>query len=149
MSSAFLQCVHLEVFQLSRGDSRFLCSSKRPDRLWAHAVLLFSGYHGLSPELTFNPLNAEFNPICHLLALLGAHHILHVSRIRVKTCRLFHFTPGLIFRKLYMVLALRLCVLYALLPCTILTDCFCITEVDSVYSTVQTESLYKIEEFPL
>ena len=32
-----------------------------------------------------NPLNADLNPICHLLALLGAHHILHVSRIRVKT----------------------------------------------------------------
>jgi hypothetical protein len=31
-----------------------------------------------------NPLNAELNPIWHLLALLGAHHILHVSRIRVK-----------------------------------------------------------------
>jgi len=31
-----------------------------------------------------NPLNAKLNPICHLLALLGAHHILHVSRIRVK-----------------------------------------------------------------
>ena len=31
-----------------------------------------------------NPLNADLNPICHLLALLGAHHILHVSRIRVK-----------------------------------------------------------------
>jgi len=30
-----------------------------------------------------NPLNAELNPICHLLALLGAHHTLHVSRIRV------------------------------------------------------------------
>jgi hypothetical protein len=30
-----------------------------------------------------NPLNAELNPICHLLALLGAHHILHVSRIKV------------------------------------------------------------------
>jgi len=30
------------------------------------------------------PLNAELNPICYLLALLGAHHILHVSRIRVK-----------------------------------------------------------------
>jgi len=27
--------------------------------------------------------NAELNPICHLLALLGAHHILHVGRIRV------------------------------------------------------------------
>jgi hypothetical protein len=31
----------------------------------------------------FNPLNVQLNPICHLLALLGAHHILHVSRIRV------------------------------------------------------------------
>ena len=31
-----------------------------------------------------NPLNAELNPICHLLAFLRAHHILHVSRIRVK-----------------------------------------------------------------
>jgi hypothetical protein len=32
----------------------------------------------------FNPLIAELNPICHLLALLGAHPILHVSRVRVK-----------------------------------------------------------------
>ena len=31
-----------------------------------------------------NPLNAELNPICHLPVLLGAHHILHISRIRVK-----------------------------------------------------------------
>jgi len=34
--------------------------------------------------VTINPLNAELNPICYLLALLGAHHFLHVSRIRVK-----------------------------------------------------------------
>jgi hypothetical protein len=34
--------------------------------------------------ILINPLNAELNPICHLLALLGAHHILHISRIRVK-----------------------------------------------------------------
>jgi len=34
--------------------------------------------------LSINLLNAKLNPICHLLALLGAHHILHVSRIRVK-----------------------------------------------------------------
>ena len=32
----------------------------------------------------FNPLNTELNPICHLLALLGAHHIFHVSWLRVK-----------------------------------------------------------------
>ena len=30
-----------------------------------------------------NPLNAELNPTCHLRALFGAHHIFHVSRIRV------------------------------------------------------------------
>ena len=34
--------------------------------------------------LSISPLNAKLNPICHLLALLGAHHILHVSMIRVK-----------------------------------------------------------------
>jgi len=32
-----------------------------------------------------NPLNPELNPMCCLLALLGAHHFLHVSRIRVKS----------------------------------------------------------------
>jgi hypothetical protein len=32
-----------------------------------------------------NSSNAELNPICHLLALFGAHHILHVNRIRVKS----------------------------------------------------------------
>ena len=31
----------------------------------------------------FSRLNTELNSTCHLLALLGAHHILHVSRKRV------------------------------------------------------------------
>jgi len=30
-----------------------------------------------------NPLNAELNPICHLLALLGGANIVVVSRLRV------------------------------------------------------------------
>jgi len=34
--------------------------------------------------ISINPLNAKLNPICYLLALLGAHLIFHVSRIRVK-----------------------------------------------------------------
>jgi len=42
-------------------------------RIW---IYVFSVLH-------LHPLNTELNPICHLLALLGAHHILHVSRIRV------------------------------------------------------------------
>jgi len=39
--------------------------------------VLFSG-------LDLNPLNAYLNPTCHLLAFLGAHHIFHVSGLRVK-----------------------------------------------------------------
>ena len=34
--------------------------------------------------LNINPLNAELNPICHLLALLGGTTIVVVSRLRVK-----------------------------------------------------------------
>ena len=39
--------------------------------------------HDFQLFLSLNPLNAELNPIYHLLALLEAHHILHVSRVRV------------------------------------------------------------------
>jgi len=35
-----------------------------------------------------NPLNAELNPTCHLVALLGVHHFPHVSRMRVKSLTL-------------------------------------------------------------
>ena len=35
-------------------------------------------------RIHFKTLNAQFNPICHMLALLGSHHILHVSSMRVK-----------------------------------------------------------------
>ena len=38
----------------------------------------------LLQQVCLNPLNPELNPICSMLALLGAHHFLHVSRIRVK-----------------------------------------------------------------
>ena len=34
-----------------------------------------------------NPLNVDLNPIWRLQALLGAHHILHGSRIKVKRLR--------------------------------------------------------------
>jgi hypothetical protein len=41
-----------------------------------------------------NTLNAKLNPICHLLTLLGAHHILHVSRIRVKKSCISNVVDG-------------------------------------------------------
>jgi len=43
-----------------------------------------------------NPLNAELNPIFQLLALLGAHPILHVSRIRVNTIVLLRMSTELL-----------------------------------------------------
>jgi hypothetical protein len=54
---------------------------------------LISGIHASKSGVHFienynfmcfiNPLNAQLNPICHLLALFGAHPILHISKIRV------------------------------------------------------------------
>ncbi len=37
-----------------------------------------------SEMMLFNTLNAELNPIYYFVALVGAHHIFHVSRVRVK-----------------------------------------------------------------
>ena len=40
----------------------------------------------IRPQIEWvNPSNAKLNPICHLLALLGAHHILHVNGLTVKS----------------------------------------------------------------
>jgi hypothetical protein len=49
----------------TRAETRFRLSAKR--------------------TIPFNPLNAELNPIFHLLALLEAHPIFHISRIRIKS----------------------------------------------------------------
>ena len=42
-------------------------------------------YFFVTVLIAINPLNPKLNPICYLLALLGAHHFLRVSRIRVKS----------------------------------------------------------------
>jgi len=55
---------------------------------WPVTSLLFHFF----PSIRFIPLHVELNPNCHLLVLLGARHILHVSRIRVKNyCQLAAF----------------------------------------------------------
>jgi len=45
--------------------------------------------------LKVNPLNAELNPICHLLTLL-AHHFFHVSGVRVKYQRIHYIKHSLL-----------------------------------------------------
>jgi hypothetical protein len=47
------------------------------------ARLLNHCCHGNATKFFFNPLKAELNFICHLLALLGTHHVLNVSGVRV------------------------------------------------------------------
>jgi len=47
-----------------------------------HSAVMFEVKQ--STATCFNPLKPELNPICYLLALFGAHHFLHVSRIGVK-----------------------------------------------------------------
>ena len=60
-------------------------------------------------------------------------------------------TNGFNIQKFRMVLTLPLCVLYGsqnnqqLLSCTALTHWFCITEAESVYCAVCTESIYSIK----
>jgi hypothetical protein len=57
--------------------------------IFVHIIYFFilscvKNYHKLQVTSYINPLNAELDPIRHLLALVGARHIVHVSRIRVK-----------------------------------------------------------------
>jgi len=53
--------------------------------LICHLLALLGAHHTVHVgRIRVNPLNPELNPICYLLALLGAHHFLHFSRIRVK-----------------------------------------------------------------
>ena len=47
----------------------------------------------LAEQNVLNTSNAQLNPICHFLALLGAHHILHVSTLRVLLLR-WRYSPG-------------------------------------------------------
>jgi hypothetical protein len=46
--------------------------------------LLHQPHAHYSLYININPLNAELNPICHLLALLGGATIVVISRLRVK-----------------------------------------------------------------
>ena len=68
-----------------------------------------------------NHLNAELNPICHLLALLGAHHILHVGRIRVNASGASIFSV-ILYTIIYTILYTILCtILYTILYTIIYT----------------------------
>ena len=64
-----------------------LCFEKKVRRATKHSLCPVELLRHVTVLEMINPLNAELNPICYLLALL-AHHFLHVSRIRVKSLTL-------------------------------------------------------------
>ena len=76
-------CVEPKV-RVPRGETLTLGSTHEPDGFVTSPI---NEWYKQVVSL-LNPLNAELNPICCLLALLGAHHFLHVSRIRVKSLTL-------------------------------------------------------------
>ena len=51
-------------------------------KLYTHVDLRVMGILHHYMSFIINPLNAELNQTCHMMALLGDYHILHVSRIR-------------------------------------------------------------------
>ena len=59
-----------------------LCLAMKP--IHVRQTQLFTWQSESQCCVRLNPLKPELNPICYFLALLEAHHFLHVSRIRVK-----------------------------------------------------------------
>ena len=70
----------VNMFPVERGIADIQCSGTN----LLCGLLYFRPLWEEQQKVLFNPLNLELNPICYLLALLGAHHFLHVSRIRFK-----------------------------------------------------------------
>jgi len=73
-------CVH--IYKLFTREVSLLKNFEEQVELCEYLLTFLSVY--MFSRLVLNPLKPELNPICYLLALLGAHHFLHVSRIRVK-----------------------------------------------------------------
>jgi hypothetical protein len=82
---------------------RYVCTCIRPEGKWLLHIQLKTLLQHADEEDEMldsrsdrlNPLNAELYPICHLLALLGAQHILHVSRIRVNPQKTDYHTQSI------------------------------------------------------
>jgi len=103
--ASMLRCICIAC--LDPAEQRLRPGTHYPHVTWAHVMLRVSEacWHVSRPELhvrsrdvsrvtevwigaiefNVNPLKPELNPICYLLVLLGVHHFLHVSRIRVKS----------------------------------------------------------------
>jgi hypothetical protein len=62
----------------------FIVSRKRSASTEQLGYAVTKGLLTVAATWQISPLNAELNPVCHLLALLVVRHILRVSRLRIK-----------------------------------------------------------------
>jgi hypothetical protein len=86
-------CVYIYIYMSSlvqqkhrRPTCRTVRSTFHPQlyRFWWFLVGFLRLPREIMEFILINPLNAELNPICHLLELLGGPTIVVVSRFRVK-----------------------------------------------------------------
>jgi hypothetical protein len=68
--------IRIKKFCLNKSNNQTIIAKRTLDLI---KVILNQNYFQYN-AIYFSPLNAKLNPICHLLALLGARPILHVSR---------------------------------------------------------------------
>jgi len=54
---------------------------------------MITNAHWSPRKIPVNPLNPELNPICYLLALLGAHHFLILRRNERDMITNAHWSP--------------------------------------------------------
>ena len=79
----------LKLQNMKQNASCLICfisvhlSIHKPTLSYIRDYLRYQPLHQVFLPIQINPLNAELNPIRHLLALVGAHHFVHFSRIRV------------------------------------------------------------------
>jgi hypothetical protein len=69
---------------MGQGSPGFLFSGYEGVFHWGKKQLSHEVQHPFAPHAQVNTLNIELNPICYLLALLGAQNFLHISDNRVE-----------------------------------------------------------------
>jgi len=128
MYSCDLTLVHLRcallTFEFPLGISETFLSSMlaHPSKTVPSPGVLLQQIITLIQTLYYNyfdPSNAELNPICHLLALLRAHHILYVSRIRVNILK----CPQVLRIRLFCLCLFHVCPVYCSLLAYLCLSC--------------------------
>ena len=80
----YIMWLYYRTFEHSPGQES-IQDPNRPSYIGKLSLCMLWTHTGECTYSSINPLNAELNPIRHLLALVGARHFVHVSWIRVSS----------------------------------------------------------------